>query len=117
MYDEKNQTCYDVSSGSGSYGFVDGLREQKLRRALGIFRSSWNLGKRNRRRDGGERNGRNLRRREGTAGTLDNRTEPDTTHEGVMKGIADDVKNGVNDIKEDVKDMTEPMTTTGATNR
>ena len=52
-----------------------------------------------------------------TAGTLDNRTEPDTTHEGVMKGIADDVKNGVNDIKEDVKDMTEPMTTTGATNR
>ena len=30
-----------------------------------------------------------------TAGTLDNRTEPDTTHEGVMKGIADDVKNGV----------------------
>lgn len=35
------------------------------------------------------------------------RSETDTTREGVMDGIADDVREGMEDIKEDVTDMTE----------
>ena len=45
------------------------------------------------------------------------RSETDTTGEGVMDGIADDVRKGVEDIKRDIMDTTESESTAETQNR
>ena len=44
-------------------------------------------------------------------------SETDTTGEGVMDGIADDVRKGVEDIKRDIMDTTESESTAETQNR
>lgn len=54
----------------------------------------------------------------GTEGTdSTSRSETDAAREGVMDGIADDVKNGMEDIKRDITDTTESDSPAGTQNR
>ena len=107
MYDEKDPTCYDGTVDCRACIIPYSMRQQRFQAAYSFFGNTGNLTETDQ--------GAAANETENMDAT--SRSETDTTGEGVMDGIADDVRKGVEDIKRDIMDTTESESTAETQNR
>ena len=111
MYDEKDPTCYDGTVDCRACIIPYSMRQQRFQAATASSGTPGTSASYSTETDQGAA----ANETENTDAT--SRSETDTTGEGVMDGIADDVRKGVEDIKRDIMDTTESESTAETQNR